>query len=107
MLAASIDCLLVAVTALIVIVIANKLNKAASYLLLPYFYGAPLRHIYLYHLLNECVTTKKSRYIKRLYSIGLIPQISSAYSRMVRSLEKYPEWAIFSIDRSDHLRRSR
>ncbi|GED04020.1 TspO/MBR family protein [Bacillus atrophaeus] len=37
MLAASIDCLLVAVTALIVIVIANKLNKAASYLLLPYF----------------------------------------------------------------------
>ncbi|MFP7233531.1 TspO/MBR family protein [Bacillus subtilis] len=37
LLAASIDCLLVAITALLLMIAANKYSRAASYLLLPYF----------------------------------------------------------------------
>ncbi|MCY7784955.1 MULTISPECIES: TspO/MBR family protein [unclassified Bacillus (in: firmicutes)] len=37
LLAASIDCLLVAMTALLLMIAANKYSRAASYLLLPYF----------------------------------------------------------------------
>ncbi|CAF1729659.1 TspO/MBR family protein [Bacillus subtilis] len=37
LLAASLDCLLVAITAIILLIIAKKYSRAASYLLLPYF----------------------------------------------------------------------
>ncbi|MEC2058124.1 TspO/MBR family protein [Bacillus stercoris] len=37
LLAASIDCLLVAITAIVLLIIAKKYSRAASYLLLPYF----------------------------------------------------------------------
>lgn len=37
LLAASLDCLLVAITAIVLLIIAKKYSKAASYLLLPYF----------------------------------------------------------------------
>lgn len=37
LLAASLDCLLVAITAIVLLIIAKKYNRAASYLLLPYF----------------------------------------------------------------------
>ncbi|MEC1605105.1 TspO/MBR family protein, partial [Bacillus halotolerans] len=37
LLAASIDCLLVAITALVVIIIAKVYSRAASWLLVPYF----------------------------------------------------------------------
>ncbi|BET53945.1 TspO/MBR family protein [Bacillus subtilis] len=37
LLAASLDCLLVAITAIVLLIIAKKYSRAASYLLLPYF----------------------------------------------------------------------
>ena len=37
LLAASLDCLLVAITAIVLLIIAKKYNRAASYLLLPYY----------------------------------------------------------------------
>ncbi|NTU16751.1 TspO/MBR family protein [Bacillus subtilis] len=37
LLAASLDCLLIAITAIVLLIIAKKYSRAASYLLLPYF----------------------------------------------------------------------
>ncbi|MBU8677270.1 TspO/MBR family protein [Bacillus subtilis] len=41
LLAASLDCLLVAITAIVLLIIAKKYSRAASYLLLPYFLWSP------------------------------------------------------------------
>lgn len=44
---ATVDCLLVAITTLLLIAVSSKLSKVSTWLLIPYFYGLHLLHIYL------------------------------------------------------------
>lgn len=44
---ATVDCLLVAITTLLLIMFSSNLSKVSAWLLIPYFYGLHLLHIYL------------------------------------------------------------
>lgn len=64
LLAASLDCLLVAITAIVLLIIAKKYSRTASYLLLPYFFMECICDVLiLYNQFNESVNKKS-----RLYS---------------------------------------